>query len=697
MIKKIIFLSLIILGSITAQAQLKGLLNKKKDAKQETALEDKKTSKNTPESTDNEEVESVSVENIVAKKEAWQAKFDREINWFNLTSLGTVVVSTDDALYGIDPKSGNISWKSEQFKKLSKTNYASLIGSPFIAIFEGGIMSMRQTIIDVTDGRIVCNTKDLGMKYANKRLSIPNLGSVLFGGMDSNGQALMLVSLIDGKKQWSVNKVFEKAAEQLVAEPLLTDKGILVATSQRIYMLDKATGNVIYKIDYTTKLDMPLNGESTQSDDKESTLANEPKKPSVLGKMASLGGLGGLSAIGGGQMKDMLATSMSTVYAKFITVDDKIAYFYNNQTITGIDINSGNILWPKTKLDDPIANVLFDERGILIATDDKKSELMLLDYQNGSMKWPEPLKLSGRISSIKLSGTKLSVGSAKQNGRNLVNIVDIVTGKSASKSALKVDGFITDLRMIDNVGLLYRTTEETNIQDINTGKDVWTKSIKYKTGGLGLDKGDLTYFTADNNIYEINYKTGEHRLLASQKFGNKEVVKAIELRDQGILISSDQNAALFDFNGKNIYHSYYAAPGASVFNKILSGVTMAVSMANSAAEGYQAGASGYGTTSYNDHMDKADRWGNLGSSVMGTFSQRFKASDNAKNYILMLTRVKGAGENGIGLVRVNKLNGKVEGKVVIDDKEPDYLYDEIDNILFYKDSNKKIVAFNFMN
>ena len=687
----------ILISVFTTQAQLKGLLNKKKDAKLETKDEVKKSEKDNSSDVDSEDVESVSTENVVAKKEAWQAKFDREINWFNLTSLGVVIVSTDDALYGIEPKTGQIHWKNEQFKKLSKANYTGLKGSPFIAIFEGGIMSMRQTIIDVTDGRIVCNTKDLGLKYANKRLSIPNLGSVLFGGMDNNGQALMLVSLIDGKKQWSVNKVFEKAAEQLVAEPLLTAKGIMIATSQRIYMLDKDNGSVIYKIDYPTKVETPLTGERSQSDDKESTLANEPKKAGALGTIASLGGLGGLKGIGGGQMKDALATAMGTVYAKFISVDDKIAYFYNSQTITGIDINSGNILWPKTKLDDPIANVLFDENGILVATDDKKSELMLFDYQNGTMKWPEPLKLSGRISSIKLSGTKLSVGSAKQNGRNLVNIVDIVTGKSVSKSALKVDGFITDLRMIENVGLLYRTTEETNIQDINTGKDVWPKSIKYKTGGLGVDKGDLTYFTADNSIYEINYKTGEHRVLASQKFGNKEVVNAIELQDQGVLISSDQNAAVFDFNGKKVYHSYYAAPGASVFNKIVSGVTMAVSMANSAAEGYQAGTAGYGTTSYNDHMAKADRWGGLAGAAMSTFSLRFNASDNAKNYILMLTRVKGAGENGIGLVRVSKLTGKVEGKVVIDDKEPDYLFDEVSNILFYKDSNKKIVAYNFMN
>ena len=723
--KKTTLLLVLLVGAIgTSQAQLgklKGMLGKKKEstteAKKESATETKKDSdkevkkestteinkaesSSLSDSSEVDDVESVSTENIPAKKEAWRASFDREINWFNLTSLGTVVVSADDALYGIEPVSGKINWKNEGLKKLSKANYTALNGSPFIAIFEGGLFNMQQTIIDVSDGRIVCNTKNLGLKYATKRLSVPNMGAVLFGGSDAKGQALMLVTLKDGQKQWSVNKVFEKAAEQLVSEPLLTTKGLLIATTHRVYMLDQNNGNVIYKLDYTTKIDEPLAGQKVETEDKESTLANAPKKPSLLKRLSPLSGalgtLDAVSQVGNGAQKDMFAASMSTIYARFVTVDDKIAYFYNNQTITGIDIASGTILWPKTKLSDPIANVLFDDNGILVATDDKKSELMLFDYQNGDMKWPAPLKLSGRISGIKLTGTKLAVGSAKNNGRNMVSIVDIITGKPVSNAGLKVDGIITDLRMIENVGLMYRTTEETNIQDINTGKDQWAKSIKYKTGGLGVDKGDLTYFTANNSIYQINHNTGEHKLLASQKFGNKEVVKAIELKENGVLISSDQNLALFDFNGKLIYHVYHAAPGATTFNKVLSGVAMAVSMANSASEGMQAGAAGYGTTSYNSHMANADRWGDVASGAMSTFRQRFNASDNAKNYVLMLTKVKTLGDNGIGLVRVNKANGKVEGKVVIDDRKPDYLFDEIDNVLFYKDSNRKIIAYNFV-
>ena len=122
MIKKTALLSFFILGAVlTTQAQLKGLLNKKKDPKQDTAVDNNKPTKES--NDDSEDVESVSTDNIPAKKESWRATFDREINWFNLTSLGIVIVSTDDALYGIEPKSGKINWKNEQFKKLSKANY----------------------------------------------------------------------------------------------------------------------------------------------------------------------------------------------------------------------------------------------------------------------------------------------------------------------------------------------------------------------------------------------------------------------------------------------------------------------------------------------------------------------------------------------------------------------------------------------
>lgn len=663
--KRKILCSVLLLSILTtSHAQFGNLLKKKK-----TSDESEQTSSKKEEAVDAPEDKSPS------KSQAWNIGFDREINWFNLTSLGSIIVSTDDGLHSLNPVTGKENWKLEQFAKVSKANYTGIKGSPYIAILEGSAFNMKQNVIDISQGKVVCNTKELGLSYVTKRLPIPNLGALLFSGQNNKGVALMLVDLKTGQATWTINSVFEKISEQMVADPLYTNNSIIIATTKRLYKLDAATGATQWKIDFETKIEVPLIGQKVISDDKESTQANEDKKTA--------------------SMKETMAAAVSTVFGKFVTLDEKVAYYYNTQNITAIDIATGNINWPKTKLDDPIANVLFDENGVLVATDDKKSELFLFDYATGNPKWSEPLKIAGRISSIKLTGTKLAVGASKQNGRNIVSVVDITTGKSLTASPLKVDGYILDLRLIDNVGLLYRTNQECNVLDLNTGKEQWSKSIKYSSGGLGLDKGDFTYFIGDNSIYEVNNKNGDHKEFANKKFGKDEIFRTIELMDNGIIVSSDQNVAMFNYAGSIVYHAYHPAPGISTFGKIMNIAAMGVSMAASASEGYQAGASGYGTSSYKNGMERADRWGNVASAAMSDLSKRFSASSNAKNYKLILTKVSTSDDSGVGLVRINKLTGKVDGKVVLDDKKPDYLFDEIENMLFYKDGNKKLVAYNF--
>jgi len=663
--KRKILCSVLLLSILTtSHAQFGNLLKKKK-----TSDESEQTSSKKEEAVDAPEDKSPS------KSQAWNIGFDREINWFNLTSLGSIIVSTDDGLHSLNPVTGKENWKLEQFAKVSKANYTGIKGSPYIAILEGSAFNMKQNVIDISQGKVVCNTKELGLSYVTKRLPIPNLGALLFSGQNNKGVALMLVDLKTGQATWTINSVFERISEQMVADPLYTNNSIIIATTKRLYKLDAATGATQWKIDFETKIEVPLIGQKVISDDKESTQANEDKKTA--------------------SMKETMAAAVSTVFGKFVTLDEKVAYYYNTQNITAIDIATGNINWPKTKLDDPIANVLFDDNGVLVATDDKKSELFLFDYATGSPKWSEPLKIAGRISSIKLTGTKLAVGASKQNGRNIVSVVDITTGKSLTASPLKVDGYILDLRLIDNVGLLYRTNQECNVLDLNTGKEQWSKSIKYSSGGLGLDKGDFTYFIGDNSIYEVNNKNGDHKEFANKKFGKDEIFRTIELMDNGIIVSSDQNVAMFNYAGSIVYHAYHPAPGISTFGKIMNIAAMGVSMAASASEGYQAGASGYGTSSYKNGMERADRWGNVASAAMSDLSKRFSASSNAKNYKLILTKVSTSDDSGVGLVRINKLTGKVDGKVVLDDKKPDYLFDEIENMLFYKDGNKKLVAYNF--
>jgi len=677
-------------GAHAQFGKLKGLLKKDKTADTKSADKNDAGGKTVAEGDDAPET---STAGLTANPKAWTASFDKSIDWFKLNPTGKLIVGASDGLYGIDAATGKTAWKLSDFKDIGKDNFNAIPNSPYVAVMLGGMTSYYHVIIDATDGRVVTDTKAMGMKYVGKRYVVPSLGGILFAGYIDNVQSLVMVDAATGKKMWTLQNVFESNKENLVARPLAVDgQNIMLATNLRVYKINTATGALAWKANMETIMDKGTlaTEPAEESQDKESTKANEPKG-GVAGKLSPFGALGKSNGAGNG-----LAKFMDLTYGKFVLLDKTpgTVYYYGPTSIAAFELATGKQMWGPVKLSDPIFGLINDERGFLIATNDKKSELMLLDYASGQQKWA-PVKLEGKVSAIKLNGDKLAVASAKESGSNSVNIIDINTGKPLAPSALKVSGLIQDIRMTDK-GLIYRTTSETNIQDINSGKSLWSPGLSYKEGtGLGIDKDGKTYIWANNKLYVLNHADGQYKELGQGlSFGGGEVANNIELRDAGILVSSDQNMALFDWDGNKIYHVYQKAPGISTFGKIMSVAVMSASLAQSAQHGMQAGYAGTSTSYGQNQMAAADRWGNLGSAAANDMSRRFKASQGAGSYLVMLTRVSSGDDNGVGLVRVNKDSGKIEAKVILDDKKPDYIADETENLIFYKADNKQIVGYH---
>lgn len=162
----------------------------------------------------------------------------------------------------------------------------------------------------------------------------------------------------------------------------------------------------------------------------------------------------------------------------------------------------------------------------------------------------------------------------------------------------------------------------------------------------------------------------------------------LALTDKGYRLESSQNVMLMGFDGSRIFHTYCKAPGSSLFAKVASTAAVAAFNAASAAQGYsnamnQAYATGHGSSSYtlitsNPYMSK-----------------RFKASTTSADYLVMLTDVKTESGDGPGLVKVNKSTGETEKKIVLGTKKPEYEVDNIENRLFFRDGDKKIVCYPF--
>ena len=500
--------------------KLKALAGKKeKPAVQTESPKGSTVEETNPASTDGADaygIEATNTASILASGKSWTMDFERTIDWFRLSPTGKLIAGTNDGLYGIDPATGKVAWKHESLKNITKTNYNPISNSPFIAIVTGSMFNMQQVVLDVSSGKIIASTADLGMKMVNKRYTVPSLGGILFSGYLNNAPSLVFIDAATGDKKWVLSKVFESASEVMVARPLAADKNsLLLATNKRLYKVDVSSGTVTWKVDFKTNTaDGILATEAAEEvDEKESTKSGE-KKSGLMGSLGGLAKVPGLGAVGnaagaansaskiggmGGSMKDGIAVLADAAYGKFLIIDQQpnLVYYYCNQQMSAFDLATGQPAWETVKFSDPVADVLFDERGFLVATDDKKAELLLLDYKTGAQKW-KPVTLRGRITALKLNGANLAIASAKESGNNYVNIIDMNSGATAAKSDMKVSGKIRDIKQ-NAAGMIYRTDRELNIQDLNTGKDLWPKSFTYKQGGgLGVDKGNLSYFVADN-------------------------------------------------------------------------------------------------------------------------------------------------------------------------------------------------------
>jgi hypothetical protein len=699
-----------LLAVTSANAQLGGLLKKKKtDAPaQETTTENK---------SETPAAGSTSVPAADASKPnkdnrvVWDLKFEGAIEWFSLSPTGNLIVSSRGSLYGVEGGTGKVLWKNDKFGGVDKENFTVVAGSPYGAMVSGGMLNRQHTIINTETGAVVADTRDMGLKMVSKRYPLPNENGFVMAAYEDGKTTVFMVDATQSKIVWKVKDLFAKNNEVLLTRPLPLGNGdFLVATDKNIYKMNVRQGAVVYTIPFKTPTE-PLKSEVKDEEGMtESTKADEKKGPGLLGSLGKVGNTGLLgnagrlggaasdaktSASGFGNIKVLANQAAMEVSGKFFKLDESgRVYYFNNKYFVGLDAATGKFLYEPFKFDDEIASFIPDEKGFVFATDEKKSEMYSIDPATGKNRWPKAVELKGRIVRISLNDGKIAVASAKESGKNYVNIVDAATGEEVNKKDMKVSGQVLSVVMAKR-GLIYTTTTETNIQDPVSGNDVMSKSLKYKTGGATVRKDGKYYLVNDEEISEIDEATGEVRSFATVKFNDGEKPSRLELRKDGLMVSAAQNMTLLGWDGKEKYHRFYKAPGSSIAGKILAGAAMAISVSQSAAQGYAAGSSGFGTAAYSQHMESADRWGSVGASAASAFSKRFNMSAQSNNYQVILTKLDDGSEDGVGLIRVNKDSGLPEAKVVIGDKVPDYLFDEIENTVYYKDRNNKIVAFRF--
>src|SRR5690606_2550638 len=582
-----------------------------------------------------------------------------KINEMSLTQGGTMVVATNDGLVGIKPGSNQLLFNFTEYGRVKPEELYFIPNAPYVMVSQGGFagITSKKTVIDYMSGKVLFNTESNGWKIANScDVKMPQNKLIVTGQRRSEEKFATAVAVYDlntGKEDYRFNlgdpgKVTMGAGMQPSGMPLLLKDYLIVPTTKGLVAKKAQTGETLW----------------------ENNMKN---------------------------INWMVADATEKEIYAFESVNQG-----KNTRIHKVGVNGAELWKDDKKVKGQVVNFEILPNGIAVVSNQSdggsnsvfaasnESNIAFLNASSGDDLWEKAPKTKGYVQHFYVMEDGILFG-IYQGGINKISF----DGKTLLKKPLKTGENILTMAETPQ-GLIYSTSEDANIVNLKTGDQVWEKPLKYKRAGAvssTLDSKNNRYLiSADENLFAVDATSGAVSTLAQSKFEGKEVPSHVEIRDNGILLTSDQNMTLIDWNGGKQWQEYYRAPGKSAMGAIIAGVGAVASMA--AATAAANSSVNNRLQGYNDQADReSDLAAGLAMATGASISEmlkRFKATAATENDQFVLTKL----EEGVGLVKLSKDTGKVDKEIVLKDKQPEYIVDEIGGILYYKADNNSIFAYD---
>lgn len=600
-----------------------------------------------------------------AEQPDWQYNVGGKINEIKLTEGGTLLVATNDGLVGIKPGSSDLLFNFTDYGRVKPEELYLVPGAPYVIVSQGGFANItsKRTVIDYISGKKLFSTADNGWKMAmTVDVYMPQNKLIVSGQRTSKEKYAQQVAVYDlntGQEDYRFNldepgRVGVAKSFAVTGRPLLLKDYLIIPTAQGLVAKKALTGDKLWE--------------------------NKIKNVSWL----------------------VTDPTEKEIYA-FQPVNNG-----SNTKIYKVGVNGQN-LWPdERKVKGSVSNFEILPEGLAVVSNvdnsgkkgiaklaggRSESKIAFLSATTGEDLWEKAPKTKGYVQHFYIMDDGILFG-IFEGGINKISF----SGKTLFKKPLKTGKNILTMAQTPQ-GLIYITSEDANIVDLNTGDQVWKKPLKYKRKdavSVVYDQDNSRYLiSADEELFSVNENTGDVSTLAESKFEGKEKPDGIELRKEGILLTSDQNMMIIDWDGNKKWHKYFRAPGKSAMGAILAGITAVATAASSAALAYDAGYNH--TNRLGQLTDRGERQMKLsrglaaasGASV-AEMLKRFKATAATENAQFILTKL----DEGVGLVKINKDTGTKEKEIVLKDKKPEYQVDDFGGVLYYKAKNDVIYAYN---
>lgn len=629
-----------------------------------------------------------------------------DLRWQQVTPSGTLLISTDAALAGVDIERGQIVWQKPELGGLPQDSVRMVDGSILMEAARTGLV----LVFDPVTGGVVFDSRNLNLTQVVTRRVLPQTGTLLVHGRRSSGPPVVaLYDLVTGAQRWASETLFEQTdpkkkglaglmqgvvrAASGGAELEVLQAGrevIVVHTLMGLRALDAKTGAIRWSAALPT------------------ARAGNPARHVRL--HASVDKADRFYASFDDRLMAFSLADGKPLWAKPPTVDGWIHGIVQHP--------AGIVLLPES----PPANQATG--NVRVVNGVVQTGLNVVRYADGTTIAPKALRMRGTVIDAMPAGDAL-VLAVDAESRTFVNVLDVATATVRLKKDVKIKGQLAYAELTP-AGLLYisrpdaSTNAEVNIIDLATGEPRFKDAIE---SGKPLSSGDYhaaryalhhavegktlyVFANRDHRLYAVDREAGTFRPLGGEiKLQGGDDITDMELRPAGIALIAAQNLVVLTRDGQVKQQVYHPAPR-------LPGLLRALYAVNAV----RAGLRGAALSAYGDAFAQASRsatdanakrvTGELatafnqgGAQLQGYASQsaamatkRFKASLAVPGSVFMLTRSSDG--NGNVLLQIDKDTAQPRARVDLGkEREPVYAVDDIAGMLFLQTAPGTLVGY----
>ena len=607
-------------------------------------------------------------------------------------------------LTGISTETGTVKWKfPKEFAKdqVDISGFEIAPNTPFL-IPTGPPLA----VIDPSDGRILVDAVKENIQNIEDYGFLVQSGHAWVSGTIDGEKSLSVFDLRTGKKLYSNTEIFKeksKAAAKLnkfaalTGQPAPGGKGgfikllgkpindgkdnMIIATSNGIFHAKIATG----QIDWEAELPDINKGKA-------------------------------------------IKVEQGIDYVRLMPGRGETFFVIKPSYMIAMNYSDGKPAWKDlVKTSGPIEQIIYDQSGLILCPGSANvggvmasGYIKLVNEKTGTELWGDGIKFNGGVKNYLYTEKGLAVAMVNSsNQKNSINFIDVAAGKFVLAKNVTVDGDLQYLELTPK-GLLFKTDREVNIIGLETDKPLMDlpSQSKKEMPILSVNGTDHLYFYSEDEkaIYDINKTDGTGKVLNKAKieFKSGEKPTAIDLRKDGVLVYSAQNATLIGFNGEAKYNVYN--PGvrtlASALNKVgayMDALNAVASIAGSAIAADQLSKATVELSSVmtpaqqaamrNEFSRMQQAYAVVGTADFITSLANFKnvksrvsASAQSNDMIYMMTKV----DDRTSLLGINKDSGEAIAKLGLAkrDKDPLYELDSEGGYLYYAPRGANMIGWS---